>query len=95
MMKCEDCPLNTATLKNEVYCYPVDIVARPGLHELCKLTRRDVTIIKAMIAGIYDCGHCTVMIDFSGQPTPLPCPVREDAPKGWPCEGWQPKEDER
>ena len=75
MMKCEDCPLNTATLKNEVYCYPVDIVARPGLHELCKLTRRDVTIIKAMIAGELSCATCRHVdeCDITGRRDPLLC----------------------
>ena len=98
--KCQDCPLLCEQCENEYwpwYCSEnktrwidreADVVRQD-----CHLTPADFSIIRAMIAGTYDCGHCKVMIDFSGCPYPLPCPVREDAPKGWPCEGWQAKED--
>ena len=81
-MKCEGCPLNTSTERDGIYCLPVDILAEPGLHEICELTEAHQRIIDAMIAGEWRCDTCVR--------------YRTESSCGWAskcaCEIWQPKE---
>lgn len=87
MNKCGDCPIDDSRHwggETQPWCNWL------GDHtDDCHLTTDDFPIIRAMIAGEYDCGHCVKMIDFVTSIEP--CPVRLDDPKAFPCEGWEPK----
>jgi len=66
------------------------------LEEFADLTPVNMTIVKAMIRGVFDCGHCEHYVincatTFSAEKFANP-PV--ESREWWPCDTWQEREDD-
>lgn len=86
-MKCDEnggCPLATLSMiRGEM-----GLCGR--LLKDCHLSASDFPIIKAMIAGTYDCGGCLSRSEFSC----VCCRVQAEVEiTDGPCDEWQPKGD--